>query len=294
MIPAPLSGVAAPMRLFAALLLLALAACAQTPGGGLSSSPSAPAASAVDPARLVRIAEAAAQARDYGLAVHLYREALRHEPAQSRLRVALADALLAGGAADQAFGEYRAVLAETPAPVAAQIGAMLGLARYHLAAGRPKEAQVWFEQVLTLAPANRSALNGVAVAHDLSGDHEAAQAAYVQALALHPGDLSLRANYALSLALSGGPARARAVLAGADTSQANAAQSETIALVHRLAEQDGAPPAGRQRQISQPSEVPLTLTAASGAVIHRLAEITPPAPRRAVTPAPAPPSSRSP
>lgn len=272
------------MRLFAALLLLALAACAQTPG-----APSPSATAAADPARLVRIAEAAAGARDYALAAHLYREALRREPERPDLRVALADALLAGGAADQALAEYRAVLAHDPA----QIGAMLGLARFHLAAGRPKEARVWFAQAQAIEPANRSALNGIAVAHDLSGDHDAAQAAYVRALALHPGDLSLRANYALSLALSGQGARARTILAGSDSTQASAAQAETLALVHRLVE-NGAGPSSGGGELRQASSVPLTLAAASGTVIRRLAPLAPPSEAPAVTPAQGPPSSRSP
>lgn len=278
------------MRLFSAVLLLALAACAQAPGDGLSSSPSAPAASAADPGQIVRIATAAAEARDYGLAAHLYREALRHEPERPELRLALADALLAGGAPDAALVEYRAVLAEG----SAQAAAMLGLARFHLATGRPSEARLWFEQVLAVAPANRSALNGLAVAQDLSGDHAAAQATYVRALALHPADLSLRANYALSLVLSGEIARARTVLAGADSSAANAAQRETLALVHRLAEAETTLSPGQEGRMPQTSLVQLTLATASGATIRRRAEIAPPTRPPAVTPAPAPPSSRSP
>ncbi|HEX3486298.1 MAG TPA: tetratricopeptide repeat protein, partial [Micropepsaceae bacterium] len=97
---------------------------------------------------VLRLARAARDSGDLSSAINLYRTASAGLPADAALAVEFGDALHDAGAFDEAINAYGKANGNTPA----QLGALVGLARVHLALGQSGKALEFEEQARALAP----------------------------------------------------------------------------------------------------------------------------------------------
>ena len=148
---------------------------------------------------VLRLARAARDAGDLGSAVNLYRTALAAQPGDAALTVEFGDTLLEAGAFDEAIDAYGKANGNTPA----RLGALLGLARVHLALGQAEKALGFAEQARALAPSDPRVLVRRGVALDMLGRHPEAQGSYRAVLESQPRSVAARNDLALSLAFSG-------------------------------------------------------------------------------------------
>lgn len=147
---------------------------------------------------MTRVALAASESGDHATAINVYRKQSAAYPNRIEPVLALGEALLAVGSADEALPAFqRAVVLDTRS-----LEGHLGIGRACLALRRLDEASAAFEAVLARSPHNVRALNGKGVAADLSGRHEDAQNLYLTGLEVAPDDRSLWNNLGLSLTFS--------------------------------------------------------------------------------------------
>lgn len=191
-----------------------------------------------DPAALVRIADAAAQAGDVQTADTFYKHAVALDPGNVDSRIKYAQILIAQGHTEGAIEQLtqaRAASPENPR-LAAALGKLLVLAH------RAAPAISVFRSALNTHPNDLPLLVGLGVALDASQNSAAAQDVYRRVIAIEPHSMAARNDLALSLTLSGHPAEAleqfrtlRAEMSEAGASQpALATVSGNLALTYGI------------------------------------------------------------
>jgi Flp pilus assembly protein TadD len=218
------------MRLYIALPILVLAACADHPDSG-NQGTQAGAGKDVSAKVAVDIAERERAAGDPTGALTFYRRALAIDPNQPKIPMALGQTLLEAGQPNEAAEIFRKLLAKPPNDPEALTG--LGMALVQL--GQANAAVEPLRKGLVLAPDARG-YRALGVAENLMGQNAAAEADYNRGLALAPNDPGLRNNLGLSLALSGNFDGAIAILRAAATGPAATAKTrQNLALALGLA-----------------------------------------------------------
>jgi Flp pilus assembly protein TadD len=147
---------------------------------------------------MTRVAMAASDSGDHATAINVYRKQSAAHPNRIEPVLALGEALLAVGSADEALPAFQRAIVLDPKSLEGN----LGIGRACLALRRLDEASAAFDAVLARNPHNVRALNGKGVAADLSGRHEEAQNLYLTGLEVAPDDRSLWNNLGLSLTFS--------------------------------------------------------------------------------------------
>lgn len=180
------------------LCVLFLSGCAVTHGalgigrGRSASPPGVTSATAMD------IADHMRASGDLAGAISFYRRAIILNPANIKAYVALGNALLDAGYANDAAATFRAALAKEPKDAGAQTG--LGAAL--VALDQPSRAVGVLRKGIATRPSAR-AYAALGVAEDLLGHAGAAAKAYRAGLAIAPEDLGLLNDLGLSQALQG-------------------------------------------------------------------------------------------
>jgi len=178
-------------------LALALGGCVTTGSDPSSGSVSVPGMDERDRS-MTRVAIAASESGDHATAINVYRKQSAAYPNRIEPVLALGEALLAVGSADEALPAFQRAVVLDPKSLEGN----LGIGRACLALRRLDEASAAFDAVLVRNPHNVRALNGKGVAADLSGRHEEAQNLYLTGLEVAPDDRSLWNNLGLSLTFS--------------------------------------------------------------------------------------------
>jgi Flp pilus assembly protein TadD len=161
---------------------------------------------AQDPSAMMRIANAAEASGDTDGAAAFYRRSADLQPS-SDAEIGIAHALAQQGDIDQAIETLRSAKRRDPS----NIQLCLTLGRLLVAANRPAEGLVAFEDGLQQDPDSVSLLIGRGVALDAIGRHMEAQECYRKAVQLEPDNAAARKDLALSLTLEKqGGAKARA------------------------------------------------------------------------------------
>jgi Flp pilus assembly protein TadD len=145
----------------------------------------------------LRVARATRASGDIAAAAPMYRQAAADPSASPQALVEAGDGLLEAGLSSEAIEVYARVKSGS-----ARLGALLGLARAHLALGEADQALQSAEQAVAFAPRDARPLVDKGVALDTLQRHTEAQLAYRAALQITPGSISARNDLALSLALS--------------------------------------------------------------------------------------------
>jgi Flp pilus assembly protein TadD len=152
-----------------------------------------------DPSAMMRIAAAAETSGDPAGAMAFYRRAATLQPESSAAQIGIARSLAAQGDIIQAIEVLR--VAQKQDAFDAEVCSALG--RLLVAARRPDEALVTFEEGLNHDPQSVPMLIGQGVSLDSAGRHDAAQASYRKVLEIDPGNQAARKDLALSLSLNG-------------------------------------------------------------------------------------------
>ena len=186
-----------------------------------------------DPAALIRIADAAAQAGDVQAADAFYKRAVTLDPGNADSQIKYAQILIAQSHTEDAIEQLtqaRVASPENPR-LAATLGKLLVLAH------RAAPAISVFRRALNTHPNDLPLLVGLGVALDASQNPAAAQDVYRRVLAIEPQSAAARNDLALSLALSGHPAEAMDQFRRlhADMSEAGAPQSALATVSGNLA-----------------------------------------------------------
>lgn len=218
------------MRVYMALSILALGACADHPDSA-NQGTQAGAGKDVSAKVAVDIAEHERAAGDPTGALTFYRRALAIDPNQPKVSLALGQTLLEAGQPNEAAETFRKLLVKPPNDPEALTG--LGMALVQL--GQANAAVEPLRKGLALAP-NARGYRTLGVAENLLGQNAAAEADYSRGLALSPDDPGLHNNLGLSLALSGNFDGAIAILRAAATGpNATAKTRQNLALALGLA-----------------------------------------------------------
>ncbi|MGF1276559.1 tetratricopeptide repeat protein [Acetobacter pasteurianus] len=222
--------------LFCCLPASLLTACVQTPGTNPDTTRQMMQA-AQNPEALARIGQTALQTGDTNTAITFYNRAALLRPDRLDLQLGYAQALTAGGKANEALGLLIPLAAKNPDN--AQLGLITG--RLLIETGRQREAVNLLQTALHQAPSDIHILVALGVALDTLGNQQAAQGYYQKALALSPDDVAARTDMAISLALSGSYQQAlgilrplRGELAGTDQTMHSAAVENALAMVYGL------------------------------------------------------------
>jgi Flp pilus assembly protein TadD len=169
---------------------------------------------------------------DLASAINLYRSAIAIKPADPALVVELGDTLVEAGSIDEAIDVYQQV----QQPVAARVGALLGLEQAYLTLGQADRGLQSADQARALEPQDRRVLVGRGVALDMLARHKEAQDSYRAALVGAPHDIAARNDLALSLAFTRQFAEAIEILTPmARSSTATPRIRQNLALVYGLA-----------------------------------------------------------
>lgn len=224
----------------AALLLLALAACAN-PG-------SDPSAAAVDRI-LVAEAAGAEQAGDYASAARHYSSLYQTNRGDPAVIEALARNLRHGGD----LAAARSVLEEALGRLGPQGGLLVEKGKAEIGLGKAELAVPTLEAAVAAAPGDWEAPATLAVALDRLGRFDEAASRYRAALALNSADnADLYNNYALSRALAGRLDEARSLLRTAVALPgATARVRENLAMLETLQR----PPAAGPARLALPAVV---------------------------------------
>lgn len=195
------------IRLILALgLVVSLDACA-TPARNSAQGP-------IGTADRLKLADAAAQSGNSGLAISLYLRAMSDPRLDTTGRLHAADMLVAFGRTGSAEAALTSRLeGKPPLSGADEAAVRRALARLHIIAGKPAQAVMECDALLQRRPGDLAAKVDKAVALDLLGHHAEAQALYRQALKVAPDDAAVRSDLALSVALQGHITEAQAVAA---------------------------------------------------------------------------------
>jgi Flp pilus assembly protein TadD len=156
----------------------------------------------------MRVALAAEEAGNRGLAVEQYAAAANQAAGDALVQVRCAEGMARNGQVNQAMTLLHARLRADPR----QPDLLATLGAIQVLAGEPTEAVQTLTAVLRQRPADLRVLTDLAVAFDLLHQHAEAQVLYRKALAVAPDDVAIRNDLALSLLLSGQPEQARALL----------------------------------------------------------------------------------
>lgn len=151
---------------------------------------------AQDPAAMLRIAQAAASAGEWGSAETFYRRAMTLRPDNAQACIGYSQALAEQDRLDDAI----AVLQQAHARQANNIEINVVLGRLLAFANRPRDALALFDAALARSPATADLLVGRGVTLDLLNRHGEAQASYRKALLIDAGNLAARRNLLLSSA----------------------------------------------------------------------------------------------
>lgn len=185
----------------AALLAGVLSGCAGNPFDGIARKREADRVedrpNAAKVAALLRVADATAEAGDYGSAISMYRRALEAEPMDVTVLKRLGKALLRVGANTEASDVYRKAAA-----YGNDAEALAGFGRALIALDQPRAAISQLQAALAVEE-RPGTYNALGIAHDLLGEHGAAQAIYRAGLDARADHLGLLNNLGLSLAVSG-------------------------------------------------------------------------------------------
>jgi Flp pilus assembly protein TadD len=146
----------------------------------------------------LQAAEAARQSGDLAKAGKLYEQLAARDDSSAAVYIAMASNYRRMGKPQEAAATLRK--AQTRYPGDPKLLSQLGYAL--IAAKKPEEAVLVFDELIAMQPDNASAYNGKAVAFDHAGNHVAAQEIYQKALSLAPSSTAIRNNQALSLILS--------------------------------------------------------------------------------------------
>jgi Flp pilus assembly protein TadD len=201
-----LEPVAARVRLHRPAWLASLAVALPLAACGLH--PADPASALGGEPRL-RLAQAAEESGDAGLAEEMYAAAAAAAPTDATVQLRYADVLVRRGRIAQA----RALLTKHLNTVSDPQQLRAGLASLYVLTGEPARAIAEFDAVLTANPNDIRAVVDKAVALDMMGRHEEAQGLYRQALASAPGDPVVINDLALSMLLAGRAREAQEVAA---------------------------------------------------------------------------------
>jgi len=131
-----------------------------------------PVSQAVAARRLIRRANAARDARQFGVAAALYQEALRFNPDNVRARIQCGHMLKDSGDLVGAEEQYK--LAEQQLPSDADLALQIG--HLHKLAGRPEQAEASYARALALSPGWREAERELAQVSGVVADPSAAYA----------------------------------------------------------------------------------------------------------------------
>lgn len=183
---------------------LGLAGCQSSGvlGLGGSEGPSKAAMVEEERQRSMRLAAAAQSAGQYEVALGIYSNLLRDNPAAGDIRSALGKIYFAQGAYDKSLSAFDQALNGVMPTEAERAAAHVGRGRARLATGDAISAERDFAAALTVTEADALAINGLGVAADMQGRHGVAQTRYREALAVDPGNERVRSNLGLSLALA--------------------------------------------------------------------------------------------
>lgn len=182
---------------FAALLLVGVAACAQS--DLLSGRDTESATDKEVGAALMRAGEASRKRGDYAAAAAFYRRAQNAEPKNIEPLIGLGEALVSAGVGRESADAFRKALTMDPN----NPRALRGLGNALIAQDQADLAIAEFEKAITVDPKDYRAYNGLGVAHDSLADHAKAQEYYYAGLEIAPDDVTLRNNLGLSLAFAG-------------------------------------------------------------------------------------------
>ena len=227
-----------PTRLRARLLraglagtVLMLGACAPDQPEIPTRGTPAPMGKGVTAKVAVDIADKERAAGDPAGAVGFYQRALAMNPAQPKVQLAMAQAMLEAGMPNDAAETFRKILLSTPHDSEAQTG--LGTALVQM--GQAAAALDPLRKGLAAKPDPRG-YRALGVAENLVGQNAEAEADYNRGLAVAPDDQGLRGNLGLSLALSGNFNGAITILrAAAAAPNATARTRQNLALALGLA-----------------------------------------------------------
>ena len=184
------------------LLSLAVTACTQPRGEG-----AAPAS--VSGEAGLRVAQAAEESGDMGLAEQMYSQASAAAPSDAAAQLRYADVLMRRGR----INEARELLSSHMKTVSDPLQLHDGLGSIYVLTGDPARAITEFDAVLRTRPNDIRALVNKAIGLDLLGRHGDAEALYRQALALSPDDQVVINDLAMSMLLAGRPQEAEQVAA---------------------------------------------------------------------------------
>lgn len=156
-----------------------------------------------------RVAQAAEESGDFGLAEQLYAQASAAAPNDSAAQLRYASVLVRRGRTNEA----RDLLSRHLQTVSDPLALHDGLGSIYVLTGEPARAIAEFDLVLATRSTDIRAVVNKAIALDLLGRHSDAQALYRQALSLSPDDPVVINNLALSMLLAGHPQEAQQIAA---------------------------------------------------------------------------------